>query len=84
MIKFYTCKKDIQNKAKTAYVTIDWFKKKFLLPIDSDIFDIRHKCDGKVPQIKTRVYLPETQGVVESIIIDKRAEVDIIHVLLRT
>lgn len=91
-INYYTPTADtVHNRAKTALVTIDWFKKKFRLPIDSDLFICPYSEGGEtwtVPLCGNIVNLPfldnkTIQGVVESVIIDKVEEDEEIHILIK-
>ena len=89
---YYVPKLGIRNKADTATVTIDWYKKKFRLPLNLEYFRVIpfEDVDGYIPQLKSTVSIKiveysfniDLQGVAESIIYDKQNENEFVHILI--
>lgn len=82
----------MQNKARTAIVTIDWYKKRFSIPITHNNFEECLYIDesNTIPQIGSKVYINvshgdvrvDVKGVVESVIHIKNNTGDITCILL--
>jgi hypothetical protein len=79
-----------KNKAGTAILTIDWFKKRFRLPLKDDCFtelSTYDACFDVIPQIGWTISIEnrveQIQGKVESIIYQKTEDIEYIRVLLR-
>jgi hypothetical protein len=90
-IYYYFPVEGAKNKAGNAYLTFDWFKKKFRLPLDLDYFhEINYVEEGEsfdVPYIKDIVALTDKkiiwQGQVEAIIRQKSInDGEIVRILL--
>jgi hypothetical protein len=91
-ILYYFPTNGIKNKAKTANVTIDWFKKKFILPLDLNHFtEIAYQEEGEIfeiPNLKDVIAFTHEeiiwQGEVEKIIRQKTvSEGEFIRILLK-
>lgn len=89
-ILYYIPIKGIQNKARTATLTIDWYKKKFRMPLDETIFEQLSTEDWVVDVIPVIGWtinienpIDDIQGKVESIIYDKGMEYEYLMVLIR-
>lgn len=90
MINYYVPQPNIENKAKTAIVGIDYFKKRFRVPIDEKLFYspfVEPQTSTNIPQLKWQVIIPtpelSVEGFIEAIIIDKTNETDIVHILVQ-
>ena len=89
-ILYYVPQKGVKNRAGTANLTIDWFKKKFNFPIDWTYFEelpIIERSWVFEPQIGRIIYFHygeyKIQGKVESILLERTDEREVMHVLIR-
>lgn len=89
-ILYYRPVKGKRNKTGTATLTIDWFKKNFRLPLKSSDFEelaTYDACFDMIPQIGWTISIEnrveQIQGKVESIIYQKKEDIEYIRVLIR-
>lgn len=95
VLKFYNPKEGLKNKAGTTNLTIDWFKKKFRMPIDSKVFDeINYEEKGSdllppdfkwlisVTHENSLLWQGRVEGIAQEKVIDG-AHDEVIHILLQ-
>lgn len=91
-IRYYIPVEGVKNKARSAYLTIDWFKKKFIPPLSEEYFEELPvlelawsfiPMEGYIVNFDFKEMKYNFTGEVQKVILKKTDEQELLYVLLK-